>query len=283
MVTTRSTARPSKLRPFEIAAICKVVREYSGVVLGEDKAYVVQNRLDMLAQELEFPSSRDLYVHMLQSKDERTTSKIVDILLTKETSFFRHPASFQALIKEVVPELLRRSPNSTLRVWSAACSAGQEPYSISMALREAGLCQLDGRLDIYATDLSGTVLEQARMGRYSQVEVSRGLPVTLLLKYFKQNGHWWILADHVRKPVRFHQHNLLESTSSVGRFDIIFCRNVGIYFSDESKRHMISRLVASLAPGGYLFLGASESALRYSDALKHEQWENVIYYRTKDA
>lgn len=274
---------PSKLRPFEITAICKVVNEYSGVVLGEDKAYVVQNRLDMLAQDLGFPCSRDLYIHMLQTKDKALTDKIVDILLTKETSFFRHPASFQALVGQVVPAILRKSPNATLRVWCAACSAGQEPYSISMALREAGLCQLPDRLDIYATDISGSVLGQARMGRYSQVEVSRGLPVTLLLKYFKQQGHWWMLSEAVRSPVRFHQHNLLDNTLSVGRFDIIFCRNVGIYFSDESKRQLVARLVRSLAPNGYLFLGASESALRYSEALRHEQWESVIYYRLKEA
>jgi chemotaxis protein methyltransferase CheR len=181
----------------------------------------------------------------------------------------------------VVPELRAAKSLPRLRIWSAACSTGQEPFSIAMSLEEANLMQDDWEVDILATDISDLALEQARAGRYNQIEISRGMPVTLLLKYFQQEGHSWCIKPEFRTRVRYQKLNLLESEAPVGRFDIIFCRNVGIYFSDDGKAKMMRRLLASLAINGKLFLGTSESGFRYSDELEPIRYDNVIIYQRK--
>jgi len=260
----------------------RLVYARTGVVLGEDKAYVVKSRLDILAGELGLKSHRELYLKMTGG-DDSLADRVVDCLLTKETSFFRNPSIFEALSRHVLPELMHRSPRSwPIRVWCGACSTGQEPYSIAMLMTERSLCMASGQLDLLATDISPTALEQARNGEYSQLEVTRGLPVTHLIRYFKQKGHRWLLNKEIRDRVRFQPGDLLGTRLPAGRFDIIMCRNVLIYFSDADKRKCLERLSASLAPGGYLFLGASETTFRHTNLFRHEQWENVVYYKVKE-
>ena len=270
------------LRPFEVAAVCKLVRERTGVVLGEGKAYVVHTRLEVLARSLGYGTARDVYRALAEQPNGGLAGQVVDSLLTKETSFFRHPSAFEALTHRVVPDILARNPGGVVRMWSAACATGQEPYSILMSLQEAGLCQGEGSLDLLASDISESALQQARSGTFRQVEIGRGLPVTLVLKYFRQDGHNYRILPELRARVRFQTADLLDSNRSVGRFDVIFCRNVGIYFSAEDKARLVKRLVSSLAPNGCLFLGASETALRSNEQVVHEQWNKAVFYRKKE-
>jgi chemotaxis protein methyltransferase CheR len=270
------------MRPSELEFFARLVFARTGVVLGEDKAYVVKSRLDILAAELGMRSHRDIFGKMTAGGDEKLADRVVDCLLTKETSFFRNPSIFEALGRHIMPDLLGRKPRPwPIRIWCGGCATGQEPYTVAMLMRERCLCQGPGKLDLLATDISPTALEQARKGEYSQLEVTRGLPVTHLIRYFKQRGHRWHLNQEIRDRVRFQTGDLLGSRLPAGRFDIIFCRNVLIYFSDTDKRKCLERLSASLAPGGYLFLGASETTFRHTNLFKHEQWENVVFYRVK--
>ncbi|MFH1531045.1 MAG: protein-glutamate O-methyltransferase CheR [Pseudomonadota bacterium] len=274
---------PASLSPLELAFVRRLVGRHTGVVLGEEKAFMVNCRLEIFVRTRGIPSTRHLYNRLIADGGQAFTEAVVDCLLTKETSFFRNPAMFETLKSHVVPEIRARSNPSRLRVWSAACSTGQEPYSVAMLLADIGAFQAPGELDLLATDISSSALEQSLLGEYSQMEISRGLPVTHLVRYFRQEGHRWCIDPAIKARVRFQRLNLLESERSMGLFDIILCRNVGIYFSDQDKAWMVRRMLASLAPGGYLFLGSSESASRYSDELEYQMWNNVIYYLRKDS
>ncbi len=271
----------TKLSPIELAYIRRLVGRMTGVVLGEEKAYLISGRLAIFAREKGISKISEVYDRLTTPGETRFAEEVVDSLLTKETSFFRNTGVFEALRSHVVPEIRARVGQRRLRIWCAACATGQEPYSVAMTLRDVGCFQAPGELDILATDISTSALDQAQRGEYSQLEIGRGLPVTHLVRYFRQQGHRWCIDAELRNKVRYLKLNLLEPGRNVGQFDIIFCRNVGIYFADQDKTWLMKRMLSSLAPSGYLFLGTSESACRYSEEVEHHRYNNVIYYQEK--
>ena len=241
--------------------VADLVRRRSGIVLEPGKEYLVEGRLLPLARAAA-AADVDAYLRALRTAPRHDhLESVVAALTTNETSWFRDAEPFRALVERVVPE---RGP--ALRIWSAACSTGQEPYSIAMTLADA---VPPGGLRILATDLSGPVLERAQRGRYSQLEVNRGLPATMLVRHFARVGAEWEVDPLLRAQVTFARHNLLEPTPQ-GPFDVVFLRNVLIYFDLATKQEVLARVQRVLRPGGYLVLGAAETTVGIDDT-----WERV--------
>jgi chemotaxis protein methyltransferase CheR len=197
------------------------------------------------------------------------TTEVVEAMTTNETFFFRDKVPFDHLRQTILPDLLHaRANRRSLRIWCAASSTGQEPYSIAMCLKELGSTLAGWRIEILATDLSQAVLEKSKAGIFSQFEVQRGLPIQLLVKNFTQTGELWQLNADIRAMVQHRQLNLLQDFSHLGAFDVIFCRNVLIYFDQETKANIFSRLARVLEPDGYLLLGAAETVVGLTEAFK---------------
>jgi chemotaxis protein methyltransferase CheR len=194
--------------------------------------------------------------------------EVVDAMMTNETFFFRDRAPFDNFRKFILPELIEARRNiRRIRIWCCACSSGQEPYSLAMILDEEVQKLAGWHVDILATDLSRSVLATAREGLYSQFEVQRGLPITQLLRYFRQEGDRWRVNEHLRSRVRFDELNLLSQFHDIGRFDVIFCRNVLIYFDVPTKKKILDRLARVLAPDGFFLMGAAETVVGLTDAM----------------
>ncbi|HEY3436517.1 MAG TPA: protein-glutamate O-methyltransferase CheR [Actinotalea sp.] len=260
------------LAPDTFAYVADLVRRRSALNLQSGKEYLVESRLLPLAR----AEGRDVdaYVRALRAAPHPTTLEtVVEALTTNETSWFRDSQPFKALVDHVVPAVTSASAHlplaarPPLRIWSAACSSGQEPYSIAMALADAvPLTQLR----IIATDLSQRMVERGRAGRYSQLEVNRGLPAPMLVKHFSRAGAEWEVAAGLRNAVRFERHNLLDAPPVGGPFDVVFMRNVLIYFDLAAKREALARVRRVLKPGGYLLLGAAETTIGVDEA-----WDRV--------
>jgi chemotaxis protein methyltransferase CheR len=258
------------------------VRAQSAIVLEPGKEYLVESRLSTLARQLGFADVDEFVRQVQRTRNPVHLNKIVEALTTNETSFFRDRDPFVALRQDVLPELALRRPGRRLRVWAAACSTGQEPYSIAMTVRETP--ELAGfGVDILGTDLSEEVLEKARRAEYSQLEVNRGLPATTLVKYFQRSGTNWKLDPEVASMVRFASLNLLHPFSQLGRFDVVFMRNVLIYFDVQTKREILHRLRQVMAPDAYLFLGAAEMTSGIDDGWERLPAGRSSVYRRKDA
>jgi chemotaxis protein methyltransferase CheR len=254
--------------PLEYEYLRKLLKERSGLDLSADKQYLVESRLIPLARKSGLMGIGEL-VQKMKSGSDALTVDAIEAMTTNETFFFRDKIPFDHLRQAVVPELLQaRSSRRSLRIWCAASSTGQEPYSIAMCLKEFAP-QLSGwRVEIVATDLSLGVLEKARAGIFSQFEVQRGLPIQLLVKHFRQVGELWQLNADIRAMVQHRQLNLLQDFSHLGTFDVIFCRNVLIYFDQDTKIGVFNRLAKSLEADGVLALGAAESVVGMTDAFK---------------
>ncbi|HEY0188928.1 MAG TPA: CheR family methyltransferase [Cellulomonas sp.] len=252
--------------------VADIVRRRSAIQLEAGKEYLVESRLLPLARDAGH-AGVDAYVRAVRAaRRETDLAEIVEALTTNETSWFRDATPFAALRTHIVPALRAdRAVLDRVRVWSAACSTGQEPYSIAMTLAE--VLGPSTRTEITATDLSDQVLAQARAGRYSQLEVNRGLPAPMLVRYFRRNGADWQIADELRGAITFQKHNLLDATP-VGPFDIVFLRNVLIYFDLDTKRSILSRVHRALRPGGFLVLGAAETTIGVDG-----DWERVPVQR----
>jgi chemotaxis protein methyltransferase CheR len=245
----------------------KLLKERSGLDLSSDKQYLVESRLMPLARRAGLPGIAEL-VAKIKSGSEALTSDVVEAMTTNETFFFRDKIPFDHLREALLPALVQaRAGRRSLRIWSAASSTGQEPYSIAMCVKE--FAALAGwRVEIIATDLSQAVLEKSRAGIFSQFEVQRGLPIQMLVKHFAQVGELWQLNADIRAMVQHRQLNLLQDFSHLGTFDVIFCRNVLIYFDQGTKAGIFDRLARVLEPDGALALGAAESVLGISEAFK---------------
>jgi chemotaxis protein methyltransferase CheR len=246
----------------------KFLRDRSGLDLSADKQYLVESRLIPLARKASLPGLAEL-VAKLKTGAEPLSADVVEAMTTNETFFFRDKVPFDHLKATVLPELLRaRAGRRALRIWCAASSTGQEPYSIAMCLKELGSMLAGWRVEIVATDLSHGVLEKSRAGLFSQFEVQRGLPIQLLVKHFTQIGELWQLNADIRSMVQFKQLNLLQDFSHLGGFDVIFCRNVLIYFDQDTKTNVFGRLAKRIEPDGFLMLGAAETVVGLTDAFK---------------
>jgi len=248
--------------------VADLVHRCSGIQLTAGKEYLVEARLLPLARQAGL-AGVDEYVYTLRGVPHGAEhDRVVEALTTNETSWFRDFTPFQALTGQVIPALRRDHPALTsVRVWSAACSSGQEPYSIAMAMLDAapGL-----KIEITATDISQEALRRARAGRYSQIEINRGLPAAMLVRHFTRAGTEWEVGQEVRSKVAFSQNNLLEAPPPGGPFDVIFLRNVLIYFDPETRRRVLRRVRGVMRAGGFLLLGAAESTLGVEDV-----WERV--------
>ena len=256
------------MTPADYQFLQKLLKDRSGLDLSADKQYLVESRLLPIARKLGLPGISEL-TQKIKAGAEDIAKQVVEAMTTNETFFFRDKIPFDHLRGTILPTLLRtRVSRRTLRIWSAACSTGQEPYSIAMCLKEYG-AELSGwRIEIVATDLSQGVLEKSKAGMFSQFEVQRGLPIQLLVKYFRQIGDMWQINADIRAMVQFRQLNLLHDISHLGVFDVVFCRNVLIYFDQDTKTVIFKRLAKVTANDGYLALGAAETVVGLTDTFR---------------
>ena len=257
------------MTPFDYDYLRKCLRDRSGLVLSADKQYLVESRLLPVARRAGLASLGDLVRALMLGNADALMTAVVEAMMTNETFFFRDKIPFDHFRSTIMPALIaaRRSSRS-IRIWCAATSTGQEPYSLAMCLKEMEREIAGWRIEVLATDLSNEVLEKARQGIYSQFEVQRGLPIQFLIKHFAQIGELWQIAPEIRAMVRYQQLNLLADFARLGRFDLIFCRNVLIYFNQETKIGVLNRLARCIASDGYLVLGAAETVVGLTDSFK---------------
>jgi chemotaxis protein methyltransferase CheR len=267
----------------DIVFVAQFVHELTGVALDESKAYLVECRLSGLARSAGCASYRDLCQKARSSADRKLQDQIIDAITTHETLFFRDNSPFDALRQKVLPELLAakaRTPHpKRLRIWSAACSTGQEPYSIAMTLWQTIPKILSWDVNILGTDISDAAVRQASVGRFSAHEIQRGMDPAMLAKFFHQESGVWKVNDELRSLVAFRRHNLLDNFNSLGPFDVIFCRNVAIYFDVKTRRDLFFRLADRLSPNGYLFVGSSESLSDLGARFAPEHHGRAVFYR----
>lgn len=250
------------MTPEEFAFVCRFVRDRSAVALEPGKEYLVETRLAPVASELRFGSVGALIAALRGPGAEAIGTQVVEAMVTTETLFFRDRDPFESLRATVLPELVRRRAGArVLNVWSAACSTGQEPYSFVLLLREHFPELAGWRVNVLATDLSGAALARARAGRYSQTEINRGLPPALLARHFEQTAAGWQVGPDVRAAVEFRELNLARAWPPLPKMDLIFLRNVMIYFDADTKAQVLGRMAQVLRPDGYLLLGAAETVL----------------------
>ncbi len=256
------------MNPPDYEYLRKVLKDLSGLDLSADKQYLIESRLLPLARKSGIADIGDL-VQKMKGGSSALISQVVEAMTTNETFFFRDKVPFDHLRDTIMPEVLRaRAARKSIRIWCAAGSTGQEPYSIAMCLKEMGAALAGWRIEILATDLSQEVLEKSKAGIYSQFEVQRGLPIQLLVKYFKQIGELWQINPELRGMVQHRQLNLLHDFSQLGTFDIIFCRNVLIYFDQDTKSRIFARLAKAIEPDGFLVLGAAETVVGLTEVFK---------------
>jgi len=255
--------------PLDYDFLRKLLKERSGLDLSADKQYLVESRLVPLARKASLGGIPELVQKIQRGGAEALTTEVVEAMTTNETFFFRDKIPFDHLRDTILPMMQQsRTNRRSLRIWSAACSTGQEPYSIAMLLKEKAAALSGWRIEIVATDLSQEVLEKSKAGIYSQFEVQRGLPIQLLVKYFAQIGELWQLNSEIRAMVQHKPLNLLQDFSHLGKFDVIFCRNVLIYFDQDTKINIFDRMAKSIEPDGMLMLGAAESVVGITDAFR---------------
>jgi chemotaxis protein methyltransferase CheR len=253
------------MTPLDYDYLQKLLKDRSGLMLSADKKYLLESRLLPLARKIGVAGISDLVAKM-KGGSETLILDVVEAMTTNETFFFRDKTPFDHFKEAVIPELLRaRAGRRALRIWCAAASTGQEPYSLAMILKEMGAALNGWRVEIVATDLSPEVLEKSRSGLYTQFEVQRGLPIQMLVRHFTQVGAMWQLNAATKALVQYRQFNLLQDFSSLGKFDIIFCRNVLIYFDQATKTDIFNRLARVSEADGYLFLGAAETVVGLTD------------------
>ena len=250
------------MTPLEYDFLRKSLKERSGLVLSADKQYLVESRLLPIARKSGLANLGELVAALRRGDNECLMTMVVEAMTTNETFFFRDKIPFENFRTAILSSLLAaRRASRCIRIWSAAASTGQEPYSLAMTLKELEDTLAGWRIEIVATDLAGGVLQKAQAGIYSQFEVQRGLPIQLLIKYFSKVGDMWQIAPELRAMVKFRQLNLLADFSSLGAFDLIFCRNVLIYFDQDTKTNVLNRLGRLAAADGYLVLGAAETVV----------------------
>lgn len=255
------------IEPDEYRFLSALLRANSGLTLGVGKEYLLESRLPAVATAFGFASLEEMITLLRAKPHAQLVKAVCDAMTTGETLFFRDGTPFEVLRTRVLPELgaRARAAGRPLRIWCAAASTGQEPYSVAMLLAELGAAMDGVRVELLATDYATHVLNRARRGIYTPLEIQRGLPPHLLEKYFTATPGGYRIADALRTRVAFRELNLLEPFTALGQFDLILCRNVLIYFDMPTKRDVLDRLAAALAPGGYLLLGGTESAFGVTD------------------
>jgi chemotaxis protein methyltransferase CheR len=264
--------------PHDYDYLRRLLRERSGLVLAADKQYLVESRLLPVARRAGLAGLPDLVQRLRTANTEALAVEVVEAMTTNESFFFRDKIPFEHFRDTIIPTLMTaRAAQRRIRVWCAASSTWQEPYSLAMSLKEMGEATSGWRIEIIATDLSNEVLEKAKAGIYSQFEVQRGLPIQLLIKYFTQNGDTWQIAPDIRAMVQFRPLNLLGDFAHLGAFDVVFCRNVLIYFDQGTKTDVLERLARVTDRDGYLVLGAAETVVGLTETFKPIQERRGLY------
>jgi chemotaxis protein methyltransferase CheR len=247
----------------------KLLKDRSGLVLSSDKQYLMESRLMPIVRRLELGTLGALVAKLRHPGAEAVIVQVVEAMTTNESFFYRDKIPFDNFTQAIMPALLAARANQRrIRIWCAAASTGQEPYSLAMCLKELSSKLAGWRVEIVATDLSLDVLEKATAGVYSQFEVQRGLPVQLLIKYFAQKGETWQLSPEIRAMVQFRPFNLLHDFAALGSFDVVFCRNVLIYFDQPTKIDILHRIARLMPADGYLVLGAAETVVGLTEAYR---------------
>jgi chemotaxis protein methyltransferase CheR len=255
--------------PHDYEYLRRLLRERSGLVLSADKQYLVESRLLPVARRAGVGTLADLVLKLKSANAEPLVVEVVEAMTTNESFFFRDKIPFEHFRDTVMPALLAaRAAQRRIRIWCAAASTGQEPYSLAMSIKERAGDVAGWRIEIVATDLSNDVLEKARAGIYSQFEVQRGLPIGLLIKYFTQIGDTWQIAPEIRAMVQYRPLNLLADFSHLGMFDVVFCRNVLIYFDQDTKISVLERIARITDRDGYLVLGAAETVVGLTESFR---------------
>jgi len=259
------------------AFLQKYIHAESGIVIEADKQYLLESRLLPLLRSNQIESLDALSVKLASRSSPALSRQVIEAMTTNETLFLRDPVMFDALRKHVLPELFERIKGKRkLRIWSAAASTGQEAYSIAMTLLEMG--RNKGEFEIVGTDLSSQVLDRARIGKYVQFEVNRGLPAPYLMKYFSRSGLEWQIKEEIRNLVRFEQLDLRRDFRFLGNFDLVLCRNVLIYFDTETKRKIVDSLRALLSEGAVLVLGCAETVINIHDGFRRNAIGQSTFY-----
>jgi len=271
------------LEKIEFDYLRQLVREHSAIVLDESKEYLVEMRLMSLARVEGYGSVDDLARHLRNTRYSPLHAQVVDAMTTNETSFFRDLHPFESMKMDLLPAAIKRNEATrTLTIWCAACSSGQEPYSIAMLLYDAFPQLRNGwKVNLLAGDLSQEMLKRARQGLFSQLEINRGLPATHLVRYFRKDGAGWQVKDEIRNMIQFHELNLSTSWPNIPPVDFLFLRNVLIYFDMDTKRQILRKARGVLRPEGVLFLGGAETTFNVDDAWERVQSGKTVYYRVR--
>jgi len=266
--------------PQDFDYLRQLLRARSGLVLSSEKQYLAESRLLPVARRHGLTTLTELIGRLKAATTAPLTAEVVEAMTTNETFFFRDKLPFDHFRDTVLPALIEaRAREKRIRIWCTAASTGQEPYSLAMTIKGLGAKLAGYRIEILGTDISGDVLERAKAGLYSQFEVQRGLPIQLLVKFFSQVGETWQIAPEIRAMVQFRPLNLLKDFSTLGSFDMVFCRNVLIYFDQETKIAVLNRLARQMPDDGFLALGAAETVVGLTDAFKPLSDKRGLYLR----
>lgn len=269
------------LSPPDFQYVSQLVRQRSAIVLEPEKSYLLDARLTPLAKAEGFPSLDAMVAAMRLKPYDGLHRKVVEAMTTNETSFFRDLHPFEALKTVVIPEVMeRRKAERQINIWCAACSSGQEPYTVAMTLKD--MPQLTGwNVRILGTDLSSEMVAKSRAGRYGQIEVNRGLPANLLVRYFEKKGMEWQVKPEIQQMCEFRELNLIEPWGTLPSMDVVFLRNVLIYFNVETKKSILANVRKVMRPWAYLFLGGAETTINLGDVFERVQFDRAGCYRTK--
>ena len=267
------------MTPADYEYISNFLLGTSGLALGSGKEYLVEARLIPLAQSLGLEGISELVLELKKGAELKVTSGVTEAMTTNETSFFRDKTPFEELKNQIIPNLMEaRKTSKRLKIWCAAAATGQEPYTISMILDDEFPQLRDWTVEILATDIDQQALERSRSGIYTQFEMQRGMPIQMLMKYFEQIETGWQIKENMRNTIQWKQLNLLDNFNRLGKFDIIFCRNVLIYFQQETKKDILERFRTMIQDDGYLYLGAAETVLGITETFDRvKEFKSAVY------
>lgn len=274
----------NQIAPNEYDEFRRFLEDACGIVLGDNKHYLVTSRLTRLMREFNINTFSELMLQLKQKHHSKLRERIVDAMTTNETMWFRDRYPFEILTNTILPEISSQRARQ-LRVWSAACSSGQEPYSISMTMQEYLSSRpgaLPSNIQIVATDISPSMLREASAAQYDKMSITRGMSDDRVKRFFMQKGERWEVRPEIRTRVSFRELNLMQSYAPLGKFDIVFCRNVLIYFSSDLKKDILTRMAQAMNPRSYLFLGGSESPTSYVDMFEMVRTASGVVYRLKE-
>lgn len=268
------------LTPPDIDFLSGLVAQYSGNVIAQRQAYMLEKQLNPIAKSIGLEDVPSLVAEIRRTKDPVLSTKIAEAVTVNETSFFRDAHPFEAIKKKIIPDLVAKNHSRReLRIWCAACASGQEPYTLAMVIRENFPHLSDWKIKITATDISDEMLTKCRAGEYSQLEVNRGLPARTLVRFFDRAGSQWRAKPELKDMIDFSRLNLTSPFSSLGQFDMVFIRNVLIYFDQPTKQDILTRVRRVLRPDSYLFIGSVESTIGLNVPYRREEIDATICYR----